>query len=124
MSIEVAIIAPLISLIIFFLGFYFNKLKEKSSSNKDLNRTYLNGLRLYLEESYFRLHEIQETLKKEKHCAPLHEDIIDGKEIFDKDQSWFVNHGCYLISTSYFVSCLFANIEKLRQQYPYIKHKR
>ena len=37
---------------------------------------------------------------------------------------WFVNEGCYLISSSYLVACLWGTIEKLRQEYPYITIKK
>jgi hypothetical protein len=112
-------VAPIFSIITFFLGYYFNILIEKSKSDKELNKRYLNGLRLYLEETYNRLNEINKFLLENGNCTIL-TFIHDFSEIKKQDKHWFINEGCYLISSSYLVACLFGTIEKLREEYPYI----
>jgi hypothetical protein len=116
----VTLIFPIIS---FFLGYYFNVLIEKSKSNKELNKKYLNGLRLYLEETYYRLYEINEFVAKNGNCHTLTL-IKSFTEIKKQSRTWFVNEGCYLISSSYLISCLYGTIEKLREEYPYITIKK
>ena len=118
-----SILTPLLPLVSFFLGYYFNRLIEKSKNDKELNKRYLNGLRLYLEETYYRLFQINQIVLQDGNCPSL--TLINSfREIKKHDKHWFVNEGCYLISSSYLVACLWGTIEKLRQEYPYITIKK
>lgn len=118
----ISIATPIFAMVSFFLGYYFNMLIEKSKIKKELSIKYLNGLRLYLEEVYYRLHEINESINKEGSCRAL--TIVKNiDDIKNQRANWFVNEGCYLISTSYLIACLFGTIEKLRDEYPYITIK-
>ena len=118
-----SILTPLLPLVSFFLGYYFNRLIEKSKNDKELNKRYLNGLRLYLEETYYRLFQINQIVLQDGNCPSL--TLINSfREIKKQDKHWFVNEGCYLISSSYLVACLLGTIEKLRQEYPYITIKK
>lgn len=119
----ISIVTPIFSIISFFLGYYFNILIEKSKRDKELNKKYLNGLRLYSEETYFRLYEINEFVVKNGNCQTL-TFIKSYNEIKKQSRTWFVNEGCYLISSSYLIACLYGTIEKLREEYPYITIKK
>ena len=59
-KIYLSIITSFIPFVIFILGHYLNKLKDREKEVSELNKRYLNGLRLYLEETYWRLYEINE----------------------------------------------------------------
>ncbi len=119
----ISVVTPIFSIISFFLGYYFNNLIEKSKDIKELNIKYLNGLRLCLEETYARLSEIKERIKKEGNCSELTY-VKNFDDIKKQSKIWFVSDGCYLISSSYIVACLYAAIEKLKEEYPYIKIKK
>jgi len=112
-------LTPLISMLTFLLGFYFNKLNETSKRNKEIQIRYLNGLRLYLEETFWRLFEISQYVSVEGSYSDQTL-IKEFTEIKKQDKYWFVNEGYYLISTSYLIACLFGTIQKIREEHPYI----
>ncbi len=89
-----SILTPLLPLVSFFLGYYFNRLIEKSKNDKELNKRYLNGLRLYLEETYYRLFQINQIVLQDGNCPSLtlinsFREIkihISGNDLFAKKQ--------------------------------------
>ncbi len=99
----------------------YNKQREEEESNrKKINLTYLNPLRLLLEENYVRISEILFRFSEEGECKALL--FIDNAEdVSSQDADWFNGKGCYLISSCYLTACLFFSIKQVRDNVPYLR---
>lgn len=97
-----------------------NKAKEKQETDRIIS-TYLNPLRFYLVENYFRLSEILIKIANdgEKNEKLLY--ITNVKEISEQSPEWFNNYGCYLISSCYMTARLFYQLDKIRQELSYLR---
>lgn len=93
---------------------YWDKQRERSTN---INARHLNPVRLYCEETYFRLREIRQ---QEGRCDILLS-VDTVQDISNKAPEWFNSDGGYLVSTSYFTACLFGAIKKIREDIPYLK---
>src|ERR1700724_1515071 len=82
-----------------------------------INSKYLNPLRLYAEEVYFRLFEIS----FKPGFASFLRSVQEEKELTQREDVWFTGTGCYLASSCYFTACLFASIAKVRTDIPYLR---
>ncbi len=100
------------------------KQREQADAKRHaINLTYLNPLRLWLEESYIRLQEIQTELTATQHCAPLLY-VNHPAEVSDQDPLWFTETGCYLVSSCYITACLFFALKQVRDNLPYLRLSR
>ncbi|MEO0769343.1 MAG: hypothetical protein AAFY72_07900, partial [Cyanobacteria bacterium J06649_4] len=83
--------------------------------------SYLNPLRFYLVENYFRLTEILHRANKgaEKHEALF--PISNAEDISNQSPEWFNSNGCYLISSCYLTARLFYQLDKIRQEISYLQ---
>lgn len=116
-----AVTSILVVLITYGLSSYREaKLKEKQEADRVIS-TYLNPLRLYLVENYFRFAEILKAITKngEKHEALLY--FTNAKDISEQSAEWFNGHGCYLISSCYITARLFYQLDKIRQELSYLQ---
>jgi putative N-acetylmannosamine-6-phosphate epimerase len=82
-----------------------NRLQESEMGR--LLKEYLNPVRFILAENYYRINKIvNETKKNGNNYAIL---VVDEKvEQLNKTTEWFVGDGCYLMTSCYLLSCLFA----------------
>ena len=117
------IISAITAIIVVFISDALKKRKEKKEKSNQINLTYLNPLRLYLEETYIRLNEIINKIEQEGRVEAL-QFIADPRELSDKKEVWFVNDGVYLVSSCYFTACLFSTIKKVREDIPYLRLKK
>lgn len=117
-----AIIATITSVAVVLLQEWLQTLSSKQQRTTSINSEYLNPLRLYVEETFLRLYEIEERFTKGQREALLFlKHIQDSQEISAQSDDWFNSEGCYFISSCYFTACLFACIKKLREDVPYLK---
>lgn len=101
-----------------------NKQREEAEANRNrINLTYLNPLRLWLEEAYVRLSEISTKVTRDGNVQPLLY-CEDPKAISNQDAEWFNGKGGYLISTCYITACLFFAIKQVRDNLPYLRLSR
>ena len=120
-----AIISAVTSILVVLVTYGLNSYREaKSKEKQEADRiisAYLNPLRFYLVENYFRLSEILQRIAKDggKHEALLY--VTDVKEISEQSVEWFNSYGCYLISSCYMTSRLFYQLDKIRQELSYIR---
>ncbi|MBW4522190.1 MAG: hypothetical protein KME16_21235 [Scytolyngbya sp. HA4215-MV1] len=102
----------------------YAKQREEAEANRNkINLTYLNPLRLWLEEAYVRLSEISTTVTNQG-TAPSLLFIEHPKDISNQEAEWFNGRGCYLISTCYITACLFFAIKQVRDNIPYLRLSR
>lgn len=98
----------------------------KQNQEIQVKLDFLNPLRVYASELYTRWKHIIKKIESgdEKELEPFYY-IDDPKQIMDKEIEWFFQHGYYLISTCYLISCLFAQYYKIRLLLPvlFIKKK-
>lgn len=119
------IISAVTSVLVVFLTYGLNSYREaKSKEKQEADRiisTYLNPLRFYLVENYFRLYDILQRIDKEggKHEALLY--ITDVKAISEQSAEWFNGYGSYLISSCYMTARLFYQLDKIRQELSYLR---
>jgi hypothetical protein len=120
-----AIISAVTSILVVLVTYGLNsyreaKAKEKQEADRIIS-AYLNPLRFYLVENYFRLAEILNRIAQEggKHEALLY--VTDAKEISDQSAEWFNSYGCYLISSCYMTARLFYQLDKTRQELSYLR---
>jgi hypothetical protein len=99
----------------------FEALNKRRDRLAEINVRHLAPLRLYCEETFFRLHEIHRLVnEKHGHCEFL-DSVPNAEQISTKDTSWFNSDGCYLVSSAYFNACLFGAIKNVREHMPYLK---
>lgn len=120
MSAEImaALIAGLTAVIILTGSHVLSTVGSARDKKSQINSQYMNPLRLFAEEAYYRLYEI-----KVEPEAPnwLSQSIRHEDELSDQDDEWYIGRGCYLISSCYFTACLFATITRLRRDIPYLQ---
>ncbi|TMC18337.1 MAG: hypothetical protein E6J34_17435 [Chloroflexi bacterium] len=116
-----AIIAALTALAVQLVTHRIQQSTGKKQDEKRINEEYLNPLRLYLEESYFRIAEIMQRAEAGGGKSEAFFPVSNTEELSHKDASWFNGEGCYFISSCYFTACLFATIKKVRDDVPYLR---
>ncbi|MBX2862226.1 MAG: hypothetical protein KTR27_01615 [Leptolyngbyaceae cyanobacterium MAG.088] len=117
-----AIIATVTSIAVVLLQEGLKALASKQQRATSINSEYLNPLRLYAEETFFRLHDIGERFAKgQKENLLFLEDIQHPQQFSQQGDDWFNGEGCYFASSCYFTACLFACIKKVREDIPYLK---
>jgi len=113
-----ALIAGLTSVIVLAGGHFLSRVGAAREKKSQVNSLYMNPLRLFAEEAYYRLFEIK--IEPE---APnwLSQSISHADELSEQEDDWYIGRGCYLISSCYFTACLFATITRLRRDIPYLQ---
>jgi hypothetical protein len=120
-----AIISAVTSVLVVLVTYGLNSYREaKSKEKQEADRIisiYLNPLRFYLVENYFRLAEILQGIAKDggKYEALLY--VADAKAISEQSAEWFNGYGCYLISSCYMTARLFYQLDKIRQELSYLR---
>lgn len=120
-----AIISAVTSVLVVLVTYGLNSYRETKSKEKQkadqILSTYLNPLRFYLVENYFRFSEILKRIGRdgEKHEALLY--VTDVEEISEQSAEWFNSYGCYLISSCYITARLFYQLDKIRQELSYLR---
>lgn len=120
-----AIISAVTSVLVVLVTYGLNSYREtKSKEKQEADRilsTYLNPLRFYLVENYFRFSEILQRIAEDggKHEALLY--VTDVEEISEQSAEWFNSYGCYLISSCYLTARLFYQLDKIRQELSYLR---
>lgn len=95
--------------------------QREAQERQRVNLTYLNPLRLYVEEVYTRLSQIHQCINQnDGTCAALLY-VDDARMVSTRDAEWFTSEGCYLISTCYLTGCLFYHFKKLRADVAYLR---
>lgn len=102
---------------------YSKQQDEDEANRQKVNLTYLNPLRLWLEETYVRLNGIYSRVASDGTCDALlfveRPDDVSGQE-----RIWFNEEGCYLISSCYITACLFFSMKQVRDNVPYLRLSR
>ena len=121
----VAIISAATSMLVVVVTYGLNAYRDtKSKERQETERiisSYLNPLRFYLVENYFRLTEILQSISK---AGGTHEALLylsDVEDVSERSPEWFNNHGCYLISSCYLTARLFYQLDKIRQEISYLQ---
>lgn len=117
-----AIIATVTSVGVVLLQSGLQALTAKRQRITTINSEYLNPLRLYAEETFFRLYEIEERFAQgQKENLLFLAKMQTPQQLSSQNDDWFNGEGCYFVSTCYFTACLFACINKVRADMPYLK---
>ena len=98
-----------------------NRRFAKEKEVRSIQKQYINPLRFFLAENYFRIHKAVDKCRRPEDEKTVASIIADPVELLDKDLSWFAGNGCYLISNCYFTACLLAMIEQIRVKIPYLR---
>jgi hypothetical protein len=120
-----AMIAAVTSVVVtglsLLLGDRQQRRREERSQRQDLNARYLNPLRFHLVENHYRL---ADTLQRVDAGGGKWDGMLtisDPAEISGKDAEWFNGVGCALASWLYLIACLFAQLKKVRDDFPYLR---
>ncbi|MEU6554329.1 hypothetical protein ABZ915_29265 [Streptomyces sp. NPDC046915] len=103
-----------------FLGERQQRRKERRTQRQELNAKYLNPLRFHLVENHFRLSSINNRTSAHGPNAVMLV-IEDPAEVSSKDAAWFTGPGYALMSAVYLTSCLYAQLKKVREDFPYLR---
>jgi hypothetical protein len=95
--------------------------REERSQRQDLNARYLNPLRFHLVENHYRLADTLQRVDAGGGTWDGMLTISDPAEISGKDAEWFNGVGCALASWLYLTACLFAQLKKVRDDFPYLR---
>ncbi|MGW1958572.1 hypothetical protein ACWCPI_38535 [Streptomyces sp. NPDC001920] len=120
-----ALVAAATSALVTVLSIYLSERqqqrREVRAQRHELNAKYLNPLRFHLVENHFRLLSI---LNHARTADGVNSGLLvvdDPAEVSTKDASWFIGPGCALVSSVYLASCLFAQLKKVREDFPYLQ---
>jgi hypothetical protein len=93
--------------------------KERRVSATEVNLRYLTPLRHQVVEAAFRNRQIASMAR----AGDLESfgSLADIEELQRKDLRWFTGLGCQLMSTAYIAACLFAELSRLRDAYPFLR---
>lgn len=120
-----AIISAATSVLVVLITYGLNAYRESKSKEKQETKqivaNYLNPLRFYLVENYFRLAEILQKLAQNngRYEALLY--VANAKDISEQTAEWFNEHGCYFTSACYMTARLFYQLDKIRQELSYLQ---
>jgi hypothetical protein len=119
-AVVAAITSVTVTVLSLLLGDRQQRRREDHAHSQKLNAQYLNPLRLHLVENHFRLSgTLERTSTSGKAEAMLV--IDDPAEVSTKDAAWFNGPGCALTSSVYLTACLFAQLKKVRDDFPYLR---
>lgn len=120
-----AVIAASTSIIVVILSQVLVSYREKKREQEDeINRMikkYINPVRFILTENYFRIGKIIAETKNNNDRNDAILEATDKVKIKNKSTEWFLGDGCYLISSCYLLACLFAYVENIREDIPFLK---
>ncbi|WP_176741055.1 hypothetical protein [Streptomyces agglomeratus] len=85
-----------------------------------LNAQYLNPLRWQAAEVHYRLAFIGAAVERTGSYAPALA-VEQPSQVEGKDPTWFNGHGCALLSTTYLIAGLFAQLKRVRDDFPYLR---
>lgn len=116
-----AIVSAVTSVIIALLSVQFASRQQKrgteQAERKEINARYLNPLRFQVADNHFRLWQIlNRKAVRERVLA-----VESPEEISGKDWAWFTGPGNYLLSSAYLMACMFACLQKVREDIPYLR---
>jgi hypothetical protein len=118
-----AVIAAATSVIVttvsLFVGDRQQRRRERQGERRDLDRRYLNPLRFHLVENHFRL-TLLTRRSGDRRLAESSLSVQRPDEVSGKDAAWFNGRGCALISSVYLTACLFAQLKKVREEFPFL----
>lgn len=112
-----ALVAGITSIVVLTAGHLLTIQLADRQKKSQINSQYLNPLRLYVEEVYYRLYEINHMPKSHNWLLSIQHE----RELSDQEEDWYTSEGCYLVSSCYFTACLFASIVKVREDIPYLR---
>lgn len=118
-----AVVAASTSLIISVVGPWLARAFETERERKllvsSVNLQHLAPLRQQLAEAAFRNHHVLQYIRGgHRRLLTRIDDITD---VSTAPLAWFAGDGCYLMSTAYLTSCMFAELERLRDAYPFLR---
>lgn len=126
-----AVIAAGTSVLVVILSHILIRQKEKAqiieNNEEKFFDNYVNPIRFMLAENYYRIREIIEQVKEDDQEKKDKNKILVvdcAEDVMNKDSSWFIADGCYLISTCYLTACLFYHMENIREGIPFFKMSR
>jgi hypothetical protein len=119
-----AAIAAATSVLVVLLGHWVTSRTDRNRRRADevdeVNRRYLNPLRLQVAEASVRIAEYAQRAEQ-RMLAPGQRAVPSAADVSGKTAEWFVGEGAYLVSTSYITCCLFAEMGRLRENYAYLR---
>lgn len=120
-----AIIAASTSIIVVILSQKLIDRKESRRMREDersyLLKEYINPIRFILVENYYRIKKIVDETKNNENKNKKILNALDETGKLNRTTEWFVGEGCYLMTSCYLLSCLFAYMENIRKDMPFLK---
>lgn len=113
-----SVIVTVLSLL---LGDRQQRQREDRVERQRLNAGYLNPLRLHLVENHFRLSTTVAMTAADGGTAEAMLVVREPAEVSEKDAAWFNGTGCALVTSVYLTACLFAQLKKVREDFPYLR---
>lgn len=95
------------------------KQKQKEEMNR-LLKEYINPIRFILVENYFRISKIVDETKRNSNKNDAILRVEDQVRTQYKSSEWLTGEGCYLMSSCYLLACLFAYVENIRKDIPFL----
>jgi hypothetical protein len=87
----------------------------------EINALYLNPLRRQVAEVSSRLVQILHSVEAGADRQRALGIITDPEELASKPAAWFSGEGYFLASTAYLTACLFAWVERVRRDHPFLR---
>lgn len=118
-ALKAASTSVVVTILSLLVGDRQQRRREAQTQRQDLNSRYLNPLRLHLVENYYRLTDVMQAADLAGGVYEPMLTIEQPEKISGKDAVWFNGTGCALASSAYLSACLFAQLKKVRDDFPY-----
>jgi hypothetical protein len=116
-----AVVSAVTSVTIAILSLQFASRQQRRgterSEQKEINSRYLNPLRFQVADNHHRLWFVLSQDRARGRTLSIEE----PEDLSSKDWTWFNGEGSFLASSLYTMSCLFGQIQKVREEIPYLR---
>jgi len=121
-AIIAAVTAVIVALLTSVLAIKREQRQRTAAEQQERIRLYFSPLRIAVAENLYRLTELHSVAAKNGSVPALCA-VAKPSELEQKDLTWFNGTGAYLASSSYYAACVFASINRVRSELPYLRLK-
>ncbi|MEO3808712.1 hypothetical protein ABGB17_06895 [Sphaerisporangium sp. B11E5] len=113
----------LVSILTLLLGNRQQRRRDEENERRQINSRYVNPLRLHLVENHYRLSSTLARVDDDGRCEEML--VLDTPaSVSAKDAEWYNGHGCALLSSVYLTAGLFAQLMRVKEDFPYLRLSR
>ena len=94
---------------------------EERAHRREIEGKFLNPLRLRVALVHIRLVDVLARVEGGGTRKQALDVVADAAQVRDQEPAWFTGEGCYLASTAYLTACLFAWMDRISKNHPFLE---